>query len=120
MWLQLHELGDAARGEETGQEHRRGLRISGRVVGADEGDVVAEAQVAEAVGPEALGIERAGQAQGAEAECVRDVHAGTRQAAGEEQPVELGVVRAHDAAVEERDELVGDVTHPGCSAQRPP
>jgi hypothetical protein len=109
MWLQLHELGDAARGEETGQEHRRGLRVGGRVVGADEGDVVAEAQVAEAVGPEPFGIERAGQPQGAEAE-----------PAGEEQPVELGVVRAHDAAVEERDELVGDVTHPGCSAQRPP
>jgi len=89
-------------------------------VRADQRDVVAQAQVAEAVGPEPLGVERAGQAQGAEAQRVGDGDAGPPHRPGEEQPVELRVVRADDGAVEQRGQSVRHLTHPRRAAEGPP
>jgi hypothetical protein len=116
----LGPLGDAALRQQPGQEHRRGLGVGRGVVGTDEWDVVAQAQVPQAVGPEPLGVQRAGQAQRAEAERIRYGDTGPPEGPREEQPVELRVVRAHDGAVEQHDQLTGDTAQPRGTAERPP
>jgi hypothetical protein len=116
----LRPLGDAGLEQQPREQHRRGLGVGRGVVRADERDVVAQAEVAQAVGSEPVRIERAGQAQGAEAQRVRDVDTSSPEGPREEQPVELGVVRAHDAAVEQVDQLTRHTTQPGRATEHPP
>jgi hypothetical protein len=116
----LRPLGDAALRQQSGQQHRGGLGVGRGVVRANERDVVAQAQVAQAVGPEPLGVQRARQAQRAEAERIRNGDTGPPEGPREEHPVELRVVGAHDAAVEQSDQLAGDAAQPRRTAERTP
>ena len=114
-------VGDAVGGEEVGEDGRRGHRVGEGVVGPLERDVVAGADVGEAVGELAIGVEAAGQLQRAQPAVERQLDPGPAGRLLDEGGVELGVVGGEHGAVEPAAELGERLRSPaarpgGCAA----